>query len=75
MHQCTVSQSVCHLYVTETLQRRMQFVVQCYFFEFRCLFWLVYKCAQLRAKRAKWTKWGMVLVKDLTRCAMCTIGE
>ena len=48
----------CHLYTTETFQWRMQFVLQCYFFEFRYLFWLVYKCTQLQAKRAKWTIWA-----------------
>ena len=53
------------------LQWTMQFVLQCYFFEFRYLFWLLYKCAQLRAKRAKWTKWGMISVSDLIRCALC----
>ena len=31
----------CHLYATQTLQWRMQFVLQCSFFELRCLFWLV----------------------------------
>ena len=64
----------CRLYTTETLQWRMQFVLQCYFFEFRYLFRLVYKCAQLQAKRAKWTIWGMISVKHLTRCALCGIG-
>ena len=45
-----------HVYTTETLQWRMQFVLYCCFFEFRYMFWLVYKCAQLQAKRAKWTE-------------------
>ena len=64
----------CHQYATETLQWTMQFVLQCYFFEVGCLFWIVYKCAQLQAKRAKWTKRGMISVEDLTRCALCAIG-
>ena len=52
----------CHLYTTETLQWTMQFVLQCYFFEFGCLFWMVYKCPQLQAKGSKWTIWGMISV-------------
>ena len=52
----------CHLYTTESLRWTMQFVLQCYFFEFGCLFWMVYKCPQLQAKMAKFTIWGMISV-------------
>ena len=45
-----------------------------FFLEFGFLFRMVYKCAQSQAKRAKWTKRGMILLKDLTRCALCAIG-
>ena len=37
----------CHLYTAKTLQWTMQFFLRCYFFEFGCVFWMVYKCPQL----------------------------
>ena len=63
----------CHLYTTETLQWTMQFVLECYFFEFECLFWTVCQCPQLQAKWFKWTIWGMISDKNFIRCALCAI--
>ena len=47
-----ISSGPCHGY-----KCTMQFVLQCYFFEFGCLIWMVYKCTQMQAK-GKVDEWG-----------------
>ena len=72
----------CHLQTTETIvcpKRWFQYVISACFLCYSDLFIVfssglaspvVYKCAQLQVKRAKWTIWGMISVKDLPRCAL-----
>ena len=65
----------CHMYTTETLLWRMQFVVQCYFFEFGYLFWLVYKCAQIAGKKGKVDNMGHDFSqRPPSLCAVCNWG-